>query len=977
MIEDATHPRAPARLPWPIARLVARSADAPSARAARDFAWLAFEASVRLAVIASLPNGVAAPKDRSIAAWAAALDPPEVEIDTADLDASLPPGTPALLDALELVARIVSLGLGWKPEAAGDAGGLRDEAAALRVALERLWAADAFWASPWRLVALVASPSGAPRAADLGADELRWLADRPAELAGASADSVWLAAGAAWRELHPHVAVVPDRDASQVGLTMLVYAGETAAGPEYLDLRDGDRLSGARLARRRIELGSGSWSAGDDVGAVGVPLDFDALGVLGQGGMGRVVLARQRRTGRLVALKFLRSWVAGFEGELRRRFEREIDVLARCDHPGIARIVDSGESAGEPWYAMEFVDGPTLSAVARHVGPRRGLAVAVADAQAERVQRAPSLPESTDAAAPAPGREVPPWTAIAHLVAGLADALEHLHTRGVLHRDVSPSNVVVEWPGLRPVLTDFGLATVAESKLRLTAPGAEPLGTLLYSAPERLLRGDAGDTPRADLYSLAAVAFELVTGEPVHPARSADELRASLARSTPRWAHRVRPDVPPELSAVLRVALDRDPDARYPSVAAFAADLRRFAAGRPVTAALDGPWRTLAAAARRHRRWLVAAGAVAAIASAALAIGHWQGSTTARADVSAMVEEALQPGRGWLWDDVAPQREDDVRALLEALRSRHGSTRLPDVESGRAELGRVTRGDAATADSARPDEAVVALRARLASDEPLTLDAARALLAESTDWPTRRRTALVTELDRLAETVALAAPERDRRGSLAEAGNAWRSLAAEVDGTWLPIQLYERAAWAAEGAGDVAQARADLEQAVAIAEALSPAAVDSGRPSLALARLERDSGDPGAARDRLTTLAEARRARLGPEHPATLEVEAELAHLALVDGQVDGVVLAAIDDLVLRASALEGHQGPWRLDLFLAVAAAHLARGESAAGSLAVEAALVLPEASTWLDAQVLAGWQRATRDRTGTTEWDGSARNP
>ena len=262
---------------------------------------------------------------------------------------------------------------------------------------------------------------------------------------------------------------------------------------------------------------------------------------LGAGGMGEVFLARDLALGRMAAVKVLSS---DLSPDARDRLFREAEASARLQHPAIATFYESGESNGTAFLAMEYVDGETLR---------------------DRLRRGPL-----------------PLGKTLSITAALLEALGHAHAAGVLHRDLKPENVMVTPDDLGKLL-DFGIARVREepeetgedsaTEVALTAPGAV-IGTIGYMSPEQL-KGQPLDE-RSDLFSLGAVLFEMLSGRPAFPGDSAAErIAAILDADRASWSS----EVSAEAAAVLSRALARDPERRYPTAAAFLADVRALASG--------------------------------------------------------------------------------------------------------------------------------------------------------------------------------------------------------------------------------------------------------------------------------------------------------------------------------------------------------------------------------------------------------------
>jgi predicted Ser/Thr protein kinase len=276
---------------------------------------------------------------------------------------------------------------------------------------------------------------------------------------------------------------------------------------------------------------------------------YRVLEELGRGGMGVVHRGEDTRLARLVALKFLPQDLARDAVAL-SRFKREARAASALNHPNICTIYQIDEHEGEPFIAMELVDGTTLRERLR--GPRL-----TADEVLE-------------------------------LASQLADALDAAHAKGIVHRDIKPSNIMLTRRGLLKVL-DFGLAKVAapsplspEAETRsgdsadpmnLTRPGAA-IGTIAYMSPEQALGRDLD--ARTDLFSLGAVLYEMATGsQPFTGSTSAAVIDALLNRA-PVPPAQLNPDLPSELGRIIGKALEKDREVRFQSAAELRADLKRL-----------------------------------------------------------------------------------------------------------------------------------------------------------------------------------------------------------------------------------------------------------------------------------------------------------------------------------------------------------------------------------------------------------------
>jgi serine/threonine protein kinase len=272
--------------------------------------------------------------------------------------------------------------------------------------------------------------------------------------------------------------------------------------------------------------------AGDRLG----PYRIEAR--LGQGGMGVVFRAVHEGDGRTVAIKLLRDELAA-DDAFRRRLAREARAAAEVDHPNLAPVLEAGEADGRLYLAARHVDGRSL---------------------AERLAAEGPLPVA----------------GLVRLAAEVGAGLDALHTRGIVHRDVKPANVLLAAGG-RAVLVDFGLAK-SRAWTVLTRPG-QVLGTLDYLAPE-LIRGEPAG-PTSDLYALGCVLYECLAGAPPFAGRGV--LRVGMAHLEEAAGDPAagRPEVPPALSWTVRQALAKAPARRPPSGAALARMLRLAAADRP------------------------------------------------------------------------------------------------------------------------------------------------------------------------------------------------------------------------------------------------------------------------------------------------------------------------------------------------------------------------------------------------------------
>lgn len=339
----------------------------------------------------------------------------------------------------------------------------------------------------------------------------------------------------------------------------------------------------AAEVRRRVEsLASGGFLDVRDDSALPERLgEFQLVRRLGEGGMGVVLLARQPALGRDVALKVIRPEHLFFRG-VRARFRREVEAVARLSHPGIVSVYTVGEDNGIPYFAMELIEGASLSEVLTHLRGRDPTRLSGKDLREAVVHVCAERGYST----PERGAEDPlfanSWPdACAWLVREVAQALEHAHQRGVLHRDVKPSNVLLTPTG-RVVLVDFGLAA-KEGAENITAQGAQ-LGSLAYMAPEQIAGDAASIGPRTDVYALGVLFYELLSLRPAFSGRDASEIGRHISSGRVESLRSRNEALAADVRTVCTSAMDVDPARRYASAADVARDLTHLLERRPIEA---------------------------------------------------------------------------------------------------------------------------------------------------------------------------------------------------------------------------------------------------------------------------------------------------------------------------------------------------------------------------------------------------------
>lgn len=293
---------------------------------------------------------------------------------------------------------------------------------------------------------------------------------------------------------------------------------------------------------------------------------FQIRGELGRGQFGTVYLAWDPKLKRDVAIKLAGQRILN-DAALRQRFQREAELAGRLDHPGLVRVFEVGDFNGTPFYVMPPADGMTL---------RTWL-----DKRSEPV----------------------PLNDAVQIVIDIANAMQHGHDLGIIHRDLKPANVMIrpattgedgEW---QICVLDFGLAAFADPALRETE-GPMLLGTPMYMSPEQAegRRDEVG--PASDQFTLGSLLYELLTGRAAFQADHLPEMAELFKTCSPTPPSKLRSECSPELDAICRMCLQREPEDRYASMSDLAADLKRLQKGEtPVAMITRRHWRDL-------KRWL-------------------------------------------------------------------------------------------------------------------------------------------------------------------------------------------------------------------------------------------------------------------------------------------------------------------------------------------------------------------------------------
>ncbi|MFO0864255.1 MAG: protein kinase [Gemmataceae bacterium] len=286
---------------------------------------------------------------------------------------------------------------------------------------------------------------------------------------------------------------------------------------------------------------------------------FQIEAEIGRGGMGVVYKAWQRELGRCVALKMILAGELA-SGDHLDRFRNETRALANVHHANIVSIFEAGQIEGRPYFAMQYVEGPTLS---------------------QRLKQGRPDPETA-------GR----------LIASVARAVGHLHAHGVIHRDIKPSNILVDAHGI-PYVTDFGLAKILTGDSQHTASGAI-VGTPCYMSPEQAAGKSKHVGPKSDVYGVGAVLYECLVGRPPFREETPLDTLVQVIEGEPQEPRSIDASIPRDLELICIRCLEKNPDARYASAEALADDLERWLAGEPIEARPATLWNRVVRWTRRE-----------------------------------------------------------------------------------------------------------------------------------------------------------------------------------------------------------------------------------------------------------------------------------------------------------------------------------------------------------------------------------------
>ena len=305
--------------------------------------------------------------------------------------------------------------------------------------------------------------------------------------------------------------------------------------------------------------------------------DYELLEEIGRGGQGVVYRARQKSLNRTVALKVIGLGHWASTPHL-KRFRHEAEAAASLEHPQIVPIYEIGERDGSCYFSMKFVEGGQLDEIVKR--------------QPMSIRRA------------------------AELLVKIARTVHYAHERGILHRDIKPGNILLDKKG-EPHLSDFGLARLVEQESTVTN-SLDVLGTPSYMAPEQAAGHTKELTPAADVYSLGAVLYQMLTGQPPFAGGTTYETIRMVLETEPRNPRLLNPKVDRDLSTICLKSLEKDPKKRYANAEALAQDIEHWLRHEPIRARPTGLF-------TRGRKWLqrnpTTAVSVASLTTLVVAVG--------------------------------------------------------------------------------------------------------------------------------------------------------------------------------------------------------------------------------------------------------------------------------------------------------------------------------------------------------------------
>ena len=536
-------------------------------------------------------------------------------------------------------------------------------------------------------------------------------------------------------------------------------------------------------------------------GALSIP-EHRLIRELGRGGMGVVYLAEQTGLGRQVAIKTLLPHATGDAGEV-ARFRAEGEAVAALRHPNIVQIFEVGEAEGRPWFALEFVEGETLSSKIR-----------------ERPLSARRAAEVT--------RQI-------------AEGVAHAHAHGIVHRDLKPGNVLLTGDGVAKV-TDFGLVKRVNDESHITRTGTI-VGTPSFMAPEQA-RGDSDVGPAADVYALGSVLYAVLTGRPPFLADTAIQTITQVIDKEPVPPSRLQPQVPRDLETVCLKCLRKVPADRYAAASEVSDELGRFLRGVPIHA-------RPVSRTERVWRWAKRNPAMAAVSAvaAALALAVMIGGPTA----AVLIEERRQAAEAARGRAIVKEQEA-VAAREQAILQKSAAERyaeLAEEEARRAEENAALasrnedrarqNAERAEANAQRAEDSA----ARAARQRNLAVDALGVLVTEVQrqldDRPgvaDLRRRLLETALSGLDRVTDVTGADSTADVRTAQAHRRMGDIYADSGRTQAALEQYEACHRIIEALAAAGTLPLPLSNTAASLERLADLEARLGRPDAARAKLE-------------------------------------------------------------------------------------------------------------------------------------------